>query len=161
MRPQAIPRTDAARGTKKWVQCFSGEGRTGVTDEQMAVWNRAALERGGRTPRGGDAALAALLHAHSLVMNGGVRHAVEVLESRELEGACDRFRFFGFDEVAALLERAAGGPWGERGDAAFDAEYARVIASDGAIIERFERHFFTHRQFYSPTDSPRSGPTPV
>jgi len=36
-----------------------------------------------------------------------------------------------------------------------------VIARDGVIIERFERHFFTHRQFYSPTDSPRSGPTPV
>lgn len=151
MRPQAIPRTDAARGTKKWVQCFSGEGRTGVTDEQMAVWNRAALERGGRTPRGGDAALAALLRAHSLVMNGGVRHAVEVLEFRELASACDGLRFFGFDDVAALLERVAGAQHEEPHDSVLDAEYGRAIPRDAAIVERFERHFTEHRDFYAPT----------
>jgi hypothetical protein len=134
------------------MQCFSGEGSTGVTDEQMAVWNRAALERGGRTPRGGDAALAALLRAHSLVMNGGVRHAVEVLESRELAGACAGLRFFEFDDVAALLERAAGASREDPSDSALDAEYARAIPRDAAIVDRFERHFAEHREFYAPTD---------
>ena len=43
------------------------------------IWNRAALESGGPAAREGDRALAALLLAHGMVMNGGVGHALEVL----------------------------------------------------------------------------------
>jgi hypothetical protein len=83
-------------------------------------------------------------------MNGGVRHAVDVLEPREVAGACDGFRFFGFDAAAALLERAASAPRDDGGTEAFDAEYVRGVPSDAAIAERFERHFAEHRQFYAP-----------
>jgi hypothetical protein len=48
------------------------------------VWNRAALDAGGSPPREGDRALAALLLAHGMIMNGGVDHAVEALSAEEL-----------------------------------------------------------------------------
>jgi hypothetical protein len=41
------------------------------------VWNRAALDGGGPKPRDGDRALADLLLAHGLIMNGGLGHALE------------------------------------------------------------------------------------
>ena len=71
------------------------------------VWNRAALDSGGSNPRDGDQALAALLLAHGLVMNGGVRHACSSLGPEELHAAVSGYRFFGFEEIATLLKRGA------------------------------------------------------
>ena len=73
----------------------------------MLVWNRAALEDGGPTPAEGDLALAALLRAHGVVMNGGVDHALEVLSAAELRAALAGYRYFGFEQIALLLEDAA------------------------------------------------------
>ncbi len=73
--------------------------------EADRIWNRAC-EGGGRNPQSGDRALAALLRAHGLAMNGGVLHAVECLSSSELSDAESGYRFFGFDSVADLVSRA-------------------------------------------------------
>ncbi len=125
----------------------------GVNDEQTAVWNRAAQQHGGKTPRGGDAALAGLLVAHGLVMNGGVLYAARALSTRELAGACDGYRFFGFDAVATLLEGAAEATETRGTAERLSAEYARWIPNDEAIVRRFEHHFAEHRDFYAPTNA--------
>jgi hypothetical protein len=65
--------------------------------EANRVWNRAALEEGGRAPREGDRALAALLLAHGMVMNGGVQHATEALSADEMAAAAAGFRYFSSD----------------------------------------------------------------
>ena len=124
-----------------------------MTDEQMAVRNRAALERGGKTPRGGDAALGALLVAHGLVMNGGVLHAVHALSTRDFAAACEGFRFFGFDDVAALLEFAVKTEATTENEERFNADYWNAIPDDRAIGERFGRHLAEYRQFYAPPES--------
>lgn len=72
------------------------------------IWNRAALESGGPAPRAGDAALAAALAVHGLVMNGGVHHAIQVLAGSELQGAIKAFRFLSLGTVASLFEVAEG-----------------------------------------------------
>jgi hypothetical protein len=64
------------------------------------VWNRAALEAGGPSPAKGDRALAALLLAHGLVMNGGVHHALRCMQPAELMAAAEGFSFFSLADVA-------------------------------------------------------------
>jgi hypothetical protein len=73
------------------------------------VWNRAALQSGGLNPGEGDRALAALLVAHGMVMNGGVAHALESLSSEERSAAAAGFRFFSFSDIADLFGNATTG----------------------------------------------------
>jgi hypothetical protein len=69
------------------------------------IWNRAC-GGGGPNPCKADCALAALLKAHGLIMNGGVLHAVGCLSASELADAESGYRFFRFDAAAYLLSRA-------------------------------------------------------
>ena len=64
-------------------------------EQADAIWNRAALEQGGPNPKPGDVALAALILAHGLVMNGGVHHAVACLTEDEIDAAVAGFSYLG------------------------------------------------------------------
>jgi hypothetical protein len=77
----------------------------GELTEADMIWNRACGEDPLRSLPG-DRALADLLRAHGLVMNGGVLHAVEILTPTELSDAESGYRFYGLDGVASLLSRA-------------------------------------------------------
>lgn len=99
------------------------------------IWNRAAMERGGLDPRPGDRALAALLLAHGMVMNGGVQHAVEALAENDLRNAIAGFRFFQLVEAACLLERAAVvTPLDED---TLDHQYTKIIPNDSFLFQCF------------------------
>src|SRR5450830_1408470 len=69
------------------------------------IWNRAC-QGGGADPKAGDSALAGLLAFHGVAMNGGVLHACECLSPTQLREAIVGFRFFGYAEIADLVERA-------------------------------------------------------
>ena len=122
-----------------------------MINEEQIVWNRAAMEYGGKTPKNGDRALADLLVAHGLVMNGGVLDAVETLGDK-LAAACSGYRFFGFDNVASLLEEAQvfSDEDQEKREESLNLAYAKAIPSDGVIVDRFRAHFATHPEIYSP-----------
>lgn len=111
------------------------------------VWNRAALENGGTEPREGDRALAALLLAHGLVMNGGVEHAIEALEPDQLEAALSGFRFFSFEEVASFLDQSSRSILDED-DA--DDTYAEMIPSDSVLVGRFEEFLNASPEMFAP-----------
>jgi hypothetical protein len=118
------------------------------------IWNRAAMERGGNKPAAGDAALAALLYAHGLVMNGGVLYGVELMKAPQLAAADAGYRFFGLDAAADLLQRAKkllrrGGDLDEQ-EALLDAEYMACIPNDSALVRRFEKHLATNPADFSP-----------
>jgi hypothetical protein len=135
------------------------------------VWNRALDDYGLASSASGDHALAAMLLAHGLVMSGGVLDAVEIMDESQLAAAISGYRFFGFDQVAALLlrtkeildagtddpkemERFAVGPVEivlletdeHLGDLEpqLDLEYQGYIPDDSALFERFERHLAAH-----------------
>jgi hypothetical protein len=105
------------------------------------IWNRAALERGGASPREGDRALAALLLVHGLVMNGGVHHAIECVDAAELAAAAAGYAFFGLDEVSALFRGGAGDPstWTAASEVETDRRYRAVIPDDGSLDARFQQ----------------------
>jgi hypothetical protein len=71
--------------------------------EADLIWNRACTLL---MLRSGDRALAALLSFHGLAMNGGVLHALDCLNPKELEAAVSGYRFFGLNDVGDLLIEA-------------------------------------------------------
>lgn len=102
----------------------------------------------------GDRALADLLRAHSLVMNGAVLHAVECLTASESSDAEAGYRFYGLDAVADLLSRArttleTDDDLGVH-EQLLDGHYADIIPADGSLVERFEKHLELSPFEYAP-----------
>lgn len=114
------------------------------------IWNRAALESGGNAARVGDRALADLLLVHGLVMNGGVQSAVAALSAEELSAALSGFRFFGFAEVALLLESVAKAP--ELDHQAADESYWSLVPNDQTLVERFEAYYRHSPEAFAPPE---------
>ncbi len=112
---------------------------------EARVWNRAALEAGGAQPHNGDRALAAVLLAHGLVMNGGVHHALEMLSPDEVQAAAAGFRMFSLGAVAELLETAMG-----LDEKTADRRYWDVVPDDGVINERFSAIFRSSPDAFAP-----------
>ena len=106
------------------------------------IWNRAALEAGGESPGPGDRALASLLLVHGLVMNGGVHHALECIESEDLAAAADGYEYFGFGDVAAFFRGASDNPvlstWSEDTEVAANRRYAEMVPDDSHLVARFQ-----------------------
>ena len=116
-------------------------------DEKGCVWNRTALES---DPCEGDLALAGLLLAHGLVMNGGVEHALEVLSPAELEAAIAGFRYFTLDAVADLLAEASRGFSDDAEVEEVERRYGILISEDAVIGNRFEAVFALSPTAFAP-----------
>jgi len=69
------------------------------------IWNRACegAEANGEL-RAGDRALAAVLLAHGIVMNGGVLHALQSMSPSERREAAAGYRFLTLPTLAELFE---------------------------------------------------------
>ena len=125
-----------------------------LTEADM-IWNRACGGDPLRSLRG-DRALADLLRAHGLAMNGGVLHAVECLTAEELTDAEAGYRFFGLAEVASLLSRArklfeaADDADLENHEQQLDGQYAVLIPSDTSLVECFERRLKSNPSDFEP-----------
>ena len=124
-----------------------------MTDADL-IWNRAALDESGTSPRAGDRALSLVLKAHGLAMNGGVFHTIELLAGEKLIGAKNGYRFFEYPQVADLLERAhqlfnEGKDLGSY-EPILDTEYARHIPDDSTLVARFESRFHAHPEEFAP-----------
>lgn len=117
------------------------------------IWNRACGDTSLRALPG-DRALADMLGAHSLVMNGGVLHAIECLTTSKLSDAKAGYVFFGLDGIASLFTRASAlfekGDDPEVHEVQLDREYCELIPSDDALVERFEKHLESHPSEYAP-----------
>jgi hypothetical protein len=112
-----------------------------LTEADM-IWNRACGDDPLRFLPG-DRALADLLRAHGLAMNGGVLHAVECLSAEQLTDAEAGYRFYGLAEVAYLLSRARNlfeaGDDLEEHELQLDRQFAALIPSDSSLVECFEK----------------------
>ena len=116
------------------------------------IWNRACELIGRPGPEEGDTALSALLRAHNETMNNGLLHCVEVLSTKELAAAIDGYRYFGFNAVVDLIEKAREVSPDEAAqmEAKFDRDYWD-LASDQQLLAQFKERFRTAPdQFGSP-----------
>jgi hypothetical protein len=96
----------------------------------------------------GDHALAALLRMHGLIMNGGVFHAVEVLDEDAVNGAIAGYEFYGLGAVKDVLTRASDLM---RRDAnldeheiLLDSDYTKIIPEDSSLVAAFEKRYATN-----------------
>ncbi len=107
------------------------------TDTQTIIWNRAALAGGGPAPGPGDTALAAALRLHSMIMSGGLDHALDVLTPEDFAAAASGFRYLQLSDAAELVEQAQGTPsddlLGELND-----RYNTLIPRDQVIGDHLE-----------------------
>ena len=115
------------------------------------IWNRAALENGGDSARDGDSALAALLLAHGMIMNGGVAHAIEALARDEVLVGAAGFRFFGLTAAAEVLDEAPQA--GEARLELLNSRYGEAIPNDSTIAAAFESHLEIAPDAFSPVGS--------
>ena len=117
------------------------------------IWNRACGEDSLRAMPG-DRALADLLYAHGLAMNGGILHAVECLTVEELSAALAGYRYYGLDDIASLFSRASEIVTSGRDVANYEAllnkEYLQIIPSDGFLSERFENRLKSSPSDFAP-----------
>jgi hypothetical protein len=120
------------------------------------VWNRAALEAGGASPRPGDRSLASLLLVHGLVTNGGVHHAIECIERTEILAAADGYVFYGCDDVASFFRAAADDPllciWTDETEVAANRQYAEMVPDDSYLVARFEKAYGERAEQFAPID---------
>ena len=112
------------------------------------VWNRAALEGGGPAPREGDKALNALLLFHGMGMNGGLAHAIEVLNEVEFRAAVEGYRFFRLDELADFLKSISDLP--EEDLEERDGEYYEFVPDDSFLDEKFQAYFRKDPESFAP-----------
>lgn len=121
--------------------------------EADRIWNRACGEDPLRALPG-DRALADLLCAHNLAMNGGVLHAVECLTIEQRLAAEAGYRYFGFEEVASFLSHAQEifetTDDLESYEQKLDVEYGHIIPSDTTLVDRFKLRLKSYPLDFAP-----------
>jgi len=115
------------------------------------VWNRAAMQQLGSLPAPGDRALADLLRLHSLVMSGGVLHALEMCTPDEVAAAAHGFSYFELEEAADVLRWVQDEAKSHDPDGEFDfwealeldanARYDAAVPTDAVIGAAFRADF--------------------
>jgi hypothetical protein len=118
-----------------------------MLSKQDEIWNRAALEGGGSNPAAGDVALASLLVAHGVAMNGGVLHAIECLTDAQRAAAARGFVYFGFPQVAALFTNLPSNAEGE--EESLNEVYWASIPDDSILVEAFRMKLLASPEAFS------------
>ena len=117
---------------------------------QDQIWNRACLESGGPLPAAGDVALASLLLAHGLVMNGGVVHALECLSQAEISAAIAGFDYFGLTEAAKVLKEAP--DESEETEERLNQLYWAAVPNDETLAHAFRVKLLASPEAFAPTE---------
>ncbi len=95
-----------------------------------------------------------MLAFHSIAMNGGVLHALELFGSDRLEGAELGYRFFGLEDVADLLNEAKSisktGDDLDLWEAELDRRYGAIVPDDSTLVARFEMIFRRNPSEFAP-----------
>jgi hypothetical protein len=115
------------------------------------IWNRACLESGGASPAAGDQALAALLLAHNLAMNGGVVHALECLSAPEVSAAIAGFNYFGLLGASQVFQLAPDDS--EETEERFNQMYWAAVPGDETINTAFRIKFLSSPEAFAPIGS--------
>lgn len=114
-----------------------------------AIWNRACSLSASPALLHGDLALSAVILAHSLVMNGGFKHALESMEDAKTVAAIAGFRYFKLPAAANLFEEGLRNPPAD--DVAADRIYWSQVSED-AIIRAFRIKLLKSPEAFAPYD---------
>lgn len=118
---------------------------------QDEIWNRASLEAGGPAAAVGDRALASLLLAHSLAMNGGVVQAIGCLSKLELAAAIFGFNYFGLVGASHVFEQVPDDS--EETEERLNQMYSQVVPNDETLAKAFRVKLLASPHAFAPTAS--------
>jgi hypothetical protein len=118
---------------------------------QDEIWNRACLESGGAAPAAGDRALAALLLAHGLAMNGGVAHAIGCLSKSELAAAIAGFNYFGLTAASHVFQQAPDDS--EETEERLNHMYWQAVPDDETLAHAFRIKLVASPDAFAPVGS--------
>lgn len=126
-----------------------------MTDRDVLrdVWNRAC---GGAGSGVGDRHLAALLLVDGMVQNGGPTHAADSCPSAELAAAAVAARYFGLDDLAAVIEELPGAAGDD--EARLSDAYFRVTLDGARIDAAFEARHAAAPQDFEPVSGSAERP---
>jgi hypothetical protein len=117
------------------------------------IWNRS-LEVAIAPLLPGDKALHALSSAHCLIMNGGVLHAVEVLDEREIAEAQSGYKYFDLVPVTEFIGRARklflDAQNLEEWEIKLDKQYFEHIPDDDFLFKSFELKLVPNPNHFAP-----------
>jgi hypothetical protein len=116
---------------------------------QDQVWNRACLESGGPSPLEGDEALASLLLAHGLAMNGGVVHALESMSRCEIRAAIAGYTYFGLTQAAEVFKQVP--DESEETEEHLNRMYWVAVPSDETLAHAFRVKLLSTPEAFAPT----------
>ena len=109
------------------------------------VWDRACALPAEKFHLPGDVALARMITMHSLIMNGGVHHALDVLSREDVEAALSGYQYFklrsAFLAISSVLSDASISEWNDENEAEANRLYYSTIPDDSALIEAFDRRY--------------------
>jgi hypothetical protein len=119
-------------------------------DVLLAVWNRACLSTGTGV---GDRHLSALLLVDGMVQNGGPNHAADSCEPAQLAAAVAAARYFGMDDLAAVLVELPTAASGQLDDGAEDrlSKAYYELTQDGERLDRaFQERYAAAPEDFEP-----------
>ena len=116
---------------------------------QDQIWNRACLEAGGSEPAAGDVALASLLLAHGLAMNGGVVHAMGCLSPTQLDAAIAGFNYFGLAAAAHVFMQSPDDS--EATEERLNQMYWQAVPNDATLVQSFRIKLIACPGAFAPT----------
>lgn len=126
------------------------------------IWN-GALEAVPASDLAGDVALHWALLAHGMVQNGGVLHAAEGLDERELAAACAGYTWLELGEVADLVREItirflASAPDDDSVgtlELEANARYAALLPDDEALDAAFRNRLAWKPESFAEPGAPR------
>jgi|SRR5215831_11402452 len=109
--------------------------------DEAAIWNRACSPGSDRLHLPGDRALADMILVHSLIMNGGVHHALEALTNHEVAAGIAGYSYFNLAPVAAFLagvrDDPTNAPWTEANEIDANRRYHELVPDDDVLVSMF------------------------
>ena len=136
------------------------DGAVGALRSRSATTSETPSGVGRALTAAGDRALADVMLAHSLAMNGGVIYSIESRSSQQRIAAIAGYRFFGLDAAADVVEEITR-RWrsGDLDDEAAenleleaDERYGAVVRDDDVLVTAFEARYETAPNEFAPLD---------
>jgi hypothetical protein len=123
------------------------------TEKADDIWNRACSTYA-TALLAGDMALIKMLRLHGHIMNGGVLHGIEAMDSNDGEFQIEAYRPFGLDDVADILEDTKSALQTEDDTGALEAKsnarHYDWVQNDRRLFDAFGSYLRSHPEHFAP-----------
>jgi hypothetical protein len=118
------------------------------------VWNRACSIEPSGSDHPGDVALASMIVMHSLIMNGGLHHALGALNQAEIAAALSGYRYFDLvrvaDAISSIQDTAGLAIWTDSNEEEANRVYEKLVPDDSHLMNAFKSRYIRQPEDFEP-----------